>query len=132
MKDRLSGEQPAYLRLYQTLKEEILRGERRAGEKLPSRRQLARDYQISAVTAEHSLDLLIQEGYIEARPRSGCYVIYRETDGFAGAAGEWQTPGDTPGDAKGNAKPDQADHQERVHLHTDLILRCSIFSWAGI
>ena len=108
MKDRLSGEQPAYLRLYQTLKEEILRGERRAGEKLPSRRQLARDYQISAVTAEHSLDLLIQEGYIEARPRSGCYVIYRETDGFAGAAGEWQTPGD----AKGNAKPVQADHQD--------------------
>ncbi len=78
--------QPAYLRLYTLLREEILRGERRFGERLPSRRQLARDQGLSVVTVEHSLELLCQEGYVESRPKSGFFVIYRETDGFARTA----------------------------------------------
>ena len=83
MKTRFQDGHPAYLRLYTLLREEILRGERQRGEKLPSRRELAKDHGLSVITVEHSLDLLIQEGYVETRPRSGYYVIYRETDGFA-------------------------------------------------
>ena len=73
---------PAYLALYESLREEIVSGVRPFGSRLPSRRVLARDRGVSAVTAEHSVELLCEEGYAEARPRSGCYVIYRETDGF--------------------------------------------------
>ncbi len=73
---------PAYLALYESLREEIVSGIRPFGSRLPSRRILARDRGVSAVTADHSLELLCEEGYAEARPRSGCYVVYRESDGF--------------------------------------------------
>ena len=73
---------PAYLTLYESLRDEIVSGIRPFGSRLPSRRVLARDHAVSAVTAEHSIELLCEEGYAEPRPRSGCYVIYREADGF--------------------------------------------------
>lgn len=73
---------PAYLILYEALREEIVSGVRPFGSRLPSRRVLARDRGVSAVTADHCLELLCEEGYVEARPRSGCYVVYRESDGF--------------------------------------------------
>ncbi len=85
---------PAYLALYESLREEILSGVRPFGSRLPSRRVLARDRGVSAITAEHSLELLCEEGYAEPRPRSGCYVIYREGDGFSvpSAPPEHRTP----------------------------------------
>lgn len=74
---------PAYLALYESLRGEILSGVRPCGSRLPSRRVLARDRGVSAVTAEHSIELLCEEGYAEARPRSGYFVIYREGDSFS-------------------------------------------------
>ncbi len=74
---------PAYLQLYEKLREEILRGDLAHGARMPSRRQLAREYGVSAVTALHSLELLCQEGYAESRARSGTFVTYRDADGFA-------------------------------------------------
>lgn len=78
----MNAKKPAYLTLYESLREEIISGIRPFGSRLPSRRILARDRGVSAITAEHSIELLCEEGYAESRPRSGCYVIYRETDGF--------------------------------------------------
>ena len=79
----MKTKKPAYLALYESLREEILSGIRPFGSRLPSRRVLARDRGVSAITAEHSLELLCEEGYAEPRPRSGCYVIYREGDSFS-------------------------------------------------
>lgn len=81
----MKKEKPAYIALYETLRDEIIAGARAYGERLPSRRQLARDHGVSVVTVEHSYDLLCQEGYAEARAKSGFYVLYREADGFAAA-----------------------------------------------
>ena len=78
----MNTKKPAYLTLYESLREEIITGIRPFGSRLPSRRLLARDRGVSAITAEHSIELLCEEGYAESRPRSGCYVIYREADGF--------------------------------------------------
>ena len=78
----MRNNKPAYLALYESLREEIVSGVRPFGSRLPSRRVLARDRGVSAVTAEHSIELLCEEGYAEPRPRSGCFVVYRETDGF--------------------------------------------------
>ena len=75
-----------YLQLYETLRGAIIRGEWAYGARLPSRRQISQEMGLSALTVEHSYALLCQEGYIEARPRSGFYVAYRESDGFAPAA----------------------------------------------
>ena len=83
----MKNTKPAYLALYESLREEIRSGVRPFGSRLPSRRVLARDRGVSAITAEHSLELLCEEGYAEPRPRSGCYVIYREGDGFSPPSG---------------------------------------------
>ena len=74
---------PAYLKLYETLRDAILRGTYPPGSALPSRRQMSAEQGLSAVTVEHAYSLLQQEGYIEARPRSGYRVIYQQSDGFA-------------------------------------------------
>ena len=79
----MKQQKPAYLQLYETLRERITRGLWAYGDRLPSRRQTAREENLSVITVEHSYELLCQEGYIEARPRSGYYVIYRPADGFA-------------------------------------------------
>ena len=84
----MSRHKPEYLTLYEILRDEITGGSWPFGARLPSRRQTALDRGLSAVTVEHSYELLCQEGYIQARPRSGYYVIYRSGDGFAAAEGQ--------------------------------------------
>lgn len=79
----MSERKPEYLKIYEALREEIVRGAWPCGARLPSRRQVAADRGVSVITVEHSYELLCQEGYAEARPRSGYYVTYRESDGFA-------------------------------------------------
>ena len=74
---------PAYLALYEALREEILSGTRAFGSRLPSRRSLAQDRGVSPVTVDHCYELLCEEGYAESRPKSGYYVVYRESDGFS-------------------------------------------------
>ena len=64
----MSTKKPAYLTLYESLREEIISGIRPYGSRLPSRRILARDRGVSAITAEHSIELLCEEGYAESRP----------------------------------------------------------------
>ena len=78
---------PAYLALYESLRGEILAGVRPRGSRLPSRRSLARDRGVSEVTVDHAVELLCEEGYAEARPRSGVFVSYRDADGFSVPAG---------------------------------------------
>ena len=74
-----------YLKLYVELRDGIVQGSWPYGARLPSRRQVAQERGLSIVTVEHSYELLCQEGYAEARPRSGFFVCYRESDGFASA-----------------------------------------------
>ena len=81
----MERKKPAYLQLYEALRQEIIGESWAWGARLPSRRQLARERGKSVVTVEHSYELLCQEGYIEARPRSGYYVIYRARDSFFSA-----------------------------------------------
>ena len=79
----MKREKPNYISLYETLREEIIRGVWPFGSRMPSRRVLAVERGLSAVTVEHSYDILSQEGYIEPRARSGYYVVFRRDDGFA-------------------------------------------------
>lgn len=72
-----------YLKLYNQLRNEILNGAYPYGTKLPSKRQLCDDMNISVITVEHAMELLEEEGYIESRERSGYYVSYREGDTFS-------------------------------------------------
>lgn len=82
----------AYLRLYERLREEIVRGVYPYGARLPSKRQLAEEAGVSVITAEHALALLTDEGYLEARERSGHYVLYHDADGFVPSAPRKSAP----------------------------------------
>ena len=74
---------PVYLQLYQQIREDIIAGNYPYSAKLPSKRNLAEDVGVSTITVEHAYELLCDEGYVEARERSGYVVIFRESDGFA-------------------------------------------------
>ena len=63
-----------YLQLYDAVKQQILSGEMKSGEKLPSLRALSRDLGLSITTAELAYNQLLVEGYITSRPKSGYYI----------------------------------------------------------
>ncbi|MCH5198915.1 MAG: PLP-dependent aminotransferase family protein [Oscillospiraceae bacterium] len=67
-----------YLELYEELRNDIITGVYPYSARLPSKRTLADKAGISVITAEHALALLMDEGYIESRERSGYFVIYSE------------------------------------------------------
>lgn len=70
----------AYLQLYEQLKADIVAGVYGYGSKLPSKRILAEETNVSVVPVEHAYALLCDEGYVEPRLRSGYFVIYKEND----------------------------------------------------
>ena len=78
--------QPAYLQLYNQLREDITRGLCPYGSKLPSKRFLAAETGTSVITVQHAYDLLADEGYIESRERIGYFVSYKENELFPVAA----------------------------------------------
>lgn len=71
---RQSGGESLYAQLYGSLRDQIITGERKAGEKLPSKRTLSQSLNISVNTVDAAYRQLESEGYIQARPRSGFYV----------------------------------------------------------
>ena len=75
--------EPTYLQLYRQVRQDIVGGILPYGSKLLSKRILGEELGISTVTVEHAYSLLCDEGYVEARERSGYFVIFRPTDGFA-------------------------------------------------
>lgn len=74
---------PAYLQIYKQIKEDIINGNYPYNTKLPSKRLLADETETSTITVEHAYSLLCEEGYVESRERSGFFVVFRNTDGFA-------------------------------------------------
>ncbi len=74
---------PVYLELYRLLRDDIINGIYPYNTRLPSKRNLAEEIGISTVTVEHSYSILCDEGYVEARERSGFWVTFRKSDGFA-------------------------------------------------
>ncbi len=65
---------PLYEQLYRFIKEDILSGRLKPGEKLPSKRNLASHLGVSTITVENSYAQLADEGYICSKPKSGFYV----------------------------------------------------------
>lgn len=70
-----SGKQSLHQQIYTQLRAQILRGDIAVGELLPSYRFMSRKYEITVSTVEKAYELLEQNGYIERRHGSGCYVL---------------------------------------------------------
>lgn len=69
-----TGSDSLYEYLYKCIKNDILQGNIRAGEKLPSKRTFAKNLGISVITVENAYEQLIAEGYIYSIPKKGFYV----------------------------------------------------------
>ena len=92
---------PAYIQLYRHLVRDIVAGVYPPGSKLPSKRVTAEETGVSVITVQHALDLLEEEGYVESRERSGCFVAYRQ-------AGDVRVPG--------SAGPAPAPREPEAHM----------------
>ncbi len=77
---------PAYLQLYKMVREDIVNQIYPYNTKLPSKRVMSEELSVSTITIEHAYALLCEEGYIEARERSGYIVIFRGDDGFVSSS----------------------------------------------
>lgn len=81
--DNRSGT-PIYDQIYTQIKAQIISGELKENEMLPSIRGLAKDLKISFITTKRAYEELEKEGFIYTIQAKGCYVapknveLYRE------------------------------------------------------
>lgn len=77
--DNKSGE-PIYNQIYFQIKNQIISGELREDEMLPSIRGLAKDLRISFITTKRAYEELEREGFIYTLPAKGCYVAPKNVE----------------------------------------------------
>ena len=65
---------PLYEALYRAIRGDILSGALAPGEKLPSKRALAENLEVSKITVEAAYNQLLAEGYISSREKVGYFV----------------------------------------------------------
>ena len=65
---------PLYEQLYRAIVQQIQQGQLLPGEKLPGKRRLSETLSVSINTVNTAYQLLVAEGYLEARPKSGFFV----------------------------------------------------------
>ena len=65
---------PLYEALYRCIRGDILSGALRPGEKLPSKRALAENLEVSKITVEAAYSQLLSEGYICSKEKVGYFV----------------------------------------------------------
>ena len=65
---------PLYEALYRCIRSDILSGRLRPGQKLPSKRALAENLEVSKITVESAYNQLLFEGYIRSQEKVGYFV----------------------------------------------------------
>ena len=65
---------PIYIQIYQHIRADIELGNLTAGEKLPSKRELASNLGVSIITVENAYAQLVAEGYIRSVLKTGYFV----------------------------------------------------------
>lgn len=63
-----------YMQIYEYFKNKIINGTYKANTKLPSKRNLAKEYNISLNTVDNAYSKLLEEGFIYSKERQGFFV----------------------------------------------------------
>lgn len=79
MIDNLSGA-PIYDQIFTQIKAQIISGELKENEMLPSIRGLAKDLRISFITTKRAYEELEREGFIYTVQAKGCYVAPKNVE----------------------------------------------------
>lgn len=66
---------PLYQQLYDHLSAQIRSGALPKGGRLPGKRSLANQLAVAVNTVDTAYQMLVAEGYLEARPKSGFFVL---------------------------------------------------------
>ena len=74
------GSDSLYEYLYKCIKNDILLGNIRPGEKLPSKRTFAKNLGISVITVENAYAQLVAEGYLYSMLKRGFYAADLEIE----------------------------------------------------
>ncbi len=72
--------QPIYDQIYSQIKAQIIAGQLRPGDALPSIRALAKDLKISVITTKRAYDELEAQGLIDTVAGKGCFVAEKNLD----------------------------------------------------
>lgn len=72
--------QPIYDQIYTQIKAQIIAGQLRPGEALPSIRCLAKDLKISVITTKRAYDELEAQGLIDTVAGKGCFVAEKNLE----------------------------------------------------
>ena len=67
--------QPIYEQVVEQIKSEIMKGEMKPDEMLPSVRTLSKDLRISALTVKKAYDALEQEGFVVTVHGKGSFIV---------------------------------------------------------
>ena len=71
---------PIYEQISSQIKAQIISGDLKAGEALPSIRGLAKSLHISVLTVQKSYDVLQKDGFMETTAGKGCFVSVQNQD----------------------------------------------------
>lgn len=71
---------PIYEQIYSQIKNQIISGDLKEEEALPSIRNLAKDLRISVITTKRAYDELEKEGFIYTIAGKGCYVAPKNVE----------------------------------------------------
>ena len=77
--DNKSGA-PIYDQIYSQIKSQIISGELKENDMLPSIRGLAKDLRVSFITTKRAYEELEKEGFIYTLPAKGCYVAPKNVE----------------------------------------------------
>jgi GntR family transcriptional regulator len=75
-----SSPDPIYEQVTRQIKSQIISGELREGEPLPSIRRLAQDLQISVITTKRAYEELEKEGFIDTVEGKGSFVAMQNKE----------------------------------------------------
>ncbi len=112
---------PLYFRIQQVILEQIQAGQLQPGAQLPSEADLARQYQVSRITAKRALDELVRQGRAFRQQGRGTFVAQariRDISGFRSFSEDIRARGFTPSSQVLDFKEVEPEAAIRERLHT--------------
>ncbi|MFB6809833.1 GntR family transcriptional regulator [Streptomyces sp. NPDC056387] len=108
------SEQPPYLRIADVLRQRIAEHEWTAGDRLPSRAQIAEECGVGENVVRRAQELLISQGVLEGRAGSGTYVAEPRRRVRVVRSSAREQPGGSPFRADMQALGKQGDWESRT------------------
>jgi GntR family transcriptional regulator len=111
---------PLYFRIQQVILEQIQTGQLQPGVQLPTEADLARQYQVSRITAKRALDELVRQGRAFRQQGRGTFVAqprFRDISGFRSFSEDIHARGFTPSSQVLDFREVDPGHAIRDRLH---------------